>query len=158
MELDSEGWLPIDELITNANRIGHVMDLELIHQIVATNEKQRFGLSDDGLKIRANQGHSIASVDLNLAPIEPPEVLFHGTVPDFIRSIKAQGLVKRSRNHVHLSADRDTAKAVGARRGSPVILVFLAQKMYQDGCQFYRSQNGVWLTDLVPVEYINFET
>lgn len=158
MQLDSEGWLAIDELIENSNRIGRAIDLELIHQIIATNEKQRFALSEDGLRIRANQGHSIPGVDLNLSPIEPPEVLFHGTVPDFLGSIRRQGLLKRSRNHVHLSADRATAKVVGSRRGSPVVLVVLAQKMHQYGYGFFRSENGVWLTDSVPVDYINFDS
>jgi len=158
MQLDSEGWLAIDQLIANSNKLGHAIDLELIHQIVATNEKQRFALSEDGLKIRANQGHSIPGVDLNLLPIEPPEVLFHGTVPDFLGSIRRQGLLKRSRNHVHLSADQSTAKVVGSRRGSPVVLVVLAQRMYQDGHKFFRSENGVWLTDSVPVDYIKFDS
>jgi putative RNA 2'-phosphotransferase len=105
MKLDPEGWLPIDELIENANRQGKQWTLSLLHEVVASCVKKRFTLSEDGLKIRANQGHSVPNVELNLEPIAPPEVLYHGTVFAFLDSIREQGLLKRSRNHVHLSAD-----------------------------------------------------
>ncbi len=156
MQLDSEGWLPIDELIRNANQQGKGLTLELLHEVVASCEKKRFALSDDGLMIRANQGHSIPQVELNLSPIEPPNLLYHGTVAPFLESIREQGLLKRSRNHVHLSTDIDTAKKVGTRRGKPVILTILAQAMHQSGHTFYLSANGVWLTDAVPVPFIEF--
>ena len=88
MRLDSEGWLPIDELIENANRRGNKISLELLHEVVASCEKKRFSLSDDGLRIRANQGHSVPDVELNLEPVTPPNQLFHGTVAAFIESIR----------------------------------------------------------------------
>lgn len=156
MQLESEGWLPIDELIVNANRCGTPLTLELLHEVVATCDKQRFALSDDGLKIRANQGHSVRAVELPLEPVAPPSVLYHGTVAAFLESIRAQGLQKRSRNHVHLSADSETAKKVGARRGKPVILSVQSQAMHESGHTFYLSANGVWLTDAVPVAFIEF--
>ncbi|MCC7337280.1 MAG: RNA 2'-phosphotransferase [Pirellulaceae bacterium] len=83
MQLDAEGWLPIDELIANANARGNRLSLELVHDVVATNDKQRFALSEDGLRIRANQGHSVADVELNLQPTKPPELLYHGNRPAF---------------------------------------------------------------------------
>lgn len=76
VRLDEQGWIAIDRLIENANRHGKQLTLELIHQIVSTNDKQRFALSEDGLKIRANQGHSIDSVDLNLPPHTPTQICF----------------------------------------------------------------------------------
>lgn len=154
MQLDEEGWLAIDELIVNANQRGRALTLELVHEIVATSEKQRFALSDDGLRIRANQGHSITGVDLKLERQTPPDTLYHGTVGAFIESIRAQGLQKRSRNHVHLSADEATAHKVGTRRGKPIILQVAATTMHQDNHHFYRSANGVWLVDAVPAEYL----
>lgn len=157
MQLDSEGWLPIDELIENSKQRGTPITLTLLHEIVATNDKRRFSLSDDGLRIRANQGHSIAAVELNLQPLEPPDQLFHGTVAAFIESIREQGLQKRSRNHVHLSADETTAIKVASRRGKPIVLIVEAAKMHEANYAFFCSANGVWLTDRVPVEFIRFE-
>lgn len=156
MQLDPEGWLPIDELIQNANRQGKHLTLELLHEVVAACEKKRFALSDDGLKIRASQGHSVPDVELNLEPVAPPSLLYHGTVAAFVESIREQGLLKRARNHVHLSADIETATKVGARRGKPIILTVLAQAMHESRHQFYFSANGVWLTDAVPVSFIEF--
>jgi putative RNA 2'-phosphotransferase len=156
MQLDAEGWLPIDELIENANRQGKQLSLELLHEVVASCEKKRFALSEDGLKIRANQGHSVRDIELNLEAVAPPSVLYHGTVAAFLDSIRAHGLLKRSRNHVHLSADVETAKKVGARRGKPVILTIRSEAMHESGYTFYLSANGVWLTDAVPVLFIEF--
>jgi len=156
LSLDAEGWVDIDILIGAANRHGKRLSLELVHRVVAENDKQRFALSDDGLRIRASQGHSIRTVDLNLAPVEPPAQLYHGTVAAFLDSIRRQGLLKRSRNHVHLSTDADTARRVGLRRGKPIVLVIESQAMHADGYKFFLSKNGVWLTDSVPVRYIQF--
>lgn len=156
MTLDEEGWLAIDDLIANANQRGHALTLELLHEIVATSDKKRFALSDDGLRIRASQGHSVAGVDLKLERQTPPETLYHGTVAAFIESIRAHGLQKRSRNHVHLSADEATADKVGSRRGKPIILQIDAATMHHDDHHFYLSANGVWLVDAVPANYLTF--
>jgi len=156
MKLDAEGWLPIDELIVNSNRQGKQLSLELLHEVVASCEKKRFSLSEDGLKIRANQGHSVRDFELNLEAVAPPSVLYHGTVAAFLDSIREHGLLKRSRNHVHLSTDVETAKRVGARRGKPVILIIHSEAMHESGHAFYFSANGVWLTDAVPVSFIEF--
>ncbi|MDA1013332.1 MAG: RNA 2'-phosphotransferase [Planctomycetota bacterium] len=156
MQLDPEGWLDIDALIQNAAKHGKAITLELLHEVVATNDKQRFSLSDDGLRIRANQGHSVPDVNLELSPTVPPHELFHGTVSQFLPSIQRQGLLKRSRNHVHLSADRETATKVAMRRGKPAILVIASETMHDSGHEFFLSANGVWLTDAVPVEFIVF--
>lgn len=156
LQLDPEGWLEIDQLIRAANERGNSITLEQLHEVVATSDKQRFGLSDDGLRIRANQGHSIRDVDLDLQPREPLDVLYHGTVQPFLESIRQHGLQKRSRNHVHLSADEATATKVGRRRGKPIILTVDANAMHQDGHTFYLSTNGVWLTENVPPAYLRF--
>ncbi len=154
MILDDEGWMDINDLIANANKRGKKLTLELLHEVIATNDKKRFALSDDGLCIRANQGHSVSGVDLKLEEKSPPDILFHGTVAAFIDSIQANGLQKRSRNHVHLSADEATATRVGARRGKPIILRVAAAAMHQDGHPFYLSANGVWLVACVPPQWL----
>jgi len=154
MKLDSDGWLEIDALIRNANDHGKSLTLELLHDVVATNEKQRFCLSDDGLRIRANQGHSVPDINLNLTAVAPPDQLFHGTVEQFLESIRTRGLCKRSRNHVHLSSSNDIARQIGARRGTPVILTIDANLMHSAGHEFFLSANNVWLTESVPSEFI----
>lgn len=156
MQLDPEGWLDIQELIENANARGHNLSLEIVHELVAESDKQRFALNEDGTKIRANQGHSVREVELNLPVVSPPTLLFHGTVLDFINSIREAGLQKRSRNHVHLSHDQETASRVGMRRGKPIILTIRSQEMAELGFNFFLSANGVWLTDHVPVKFIDF--
>ena len=155
ISLDEEGWANLSQLINNINQKFHPVDEALIQQVVATSDKQRFALSDDGTRIRANQGHSV-SVDLKLSPLSPPEVLYHGTVSKFVQAIRSEGLQKMQRQHVHLSAEQRTATQVGGRRGVPVILTVQAQRMAQEGYQFYQSKNGVWLTEQVPADYIQF--
>lgn len=122
---------------------------------MATNEKKRFAFSDDGTRIRASQGHSV-EVSLGYAPQSPPARLYHGTATRFVESIRQEGLLKQERHHVHLSADVDTATKVGQRHGKPAILIVNAEAMSAQGHQFFLSENGVWLTDHVPVEFIEF--
>lgn len=62
--------------------------------------------------------------------------------------------INKKRQHVHLSSDRDVAKAVGQRHGKPVVLEVLSGKMFDNNFTFYLSDNGVWLTDHVPAEYL----
>ncbi|MDY0168476.1 MAG: RNA 2'-phosphotransferase [Thermoguttaceae bacterium] len=151
--LDDEGWIDVDRLLAACSRHGKAISREELDEIVRTNDKRRFAFSTDGLRIRANQGHSI-EVDLGLVPIEPPELLFHGTVARFLPSIRREGLVRGKRHHVHLSPDAKTAHRVGGRRGRPVVLVIEAGRMSGDGYPFYRSENNVWLTESVPPGYV----
>lgn len=104
-------------------------------------------------KIRASQGHSIA-IELGYENQEPPEILFHGTGQQSVESILKTGLEKRARQHVHLSKDVETAIKVGQRHGKPVVLKVLAGQMYQANYSFYLAENGVWLTDFVPANYL----
>ncbi len=153
LTLDSEGWVAVDDLLACLKSAGKTTNRRELEEVVAENNKQRFRFSEDGQRIRANQGHSIA-VDLKLEPCTPPEKLYHGTATRFLSSIYADGLVPGSRQHVHLSGDRETAEVVGRRHGKPVILVVDAEAMHRDGKQFYISDNGVWLTDAVLPEFI----
>lgn len=153
LSLDANGWVEVEELLLKSAGKGRRFNREMLDEVVATNDKQRFAFSDDGQRIRANQGHSV-SVDLQLEACEPPEVLYHGTVPSALAAIQAEGLKPMSRQHVHLSADRETADRVGSRRGKPAILTVRSGQMWRDGHRFYRSANGVWLTDAVPPTYL----
>lgn len=154
LSLDNNGWLHIDTLLEALRAKGHTVDRALLQHLVETNDKQRFALSDDGLYIRANQGHSLA-VDLALAPVQPPALLYHGTATRFLDSIRSEGLVPRSRQHVHLSRDVETALVVGKRHGKPVVLVVQAEAWWSSGGQFYQAENGVWLADAVPPQFLN---
>ena len=153
LELDENGWVEITQLITHANNHGKNIDRELIEQVVSTNDKQRFAISEDGKMIRANQGHSI-EIKLDLEPSVPPAVLLHGTAEKNLGLITGDGLSKMSRHHVHLSECKKTASAVGRRYGKLVLLEIDTVKMIQDGFQFFKSENNVWLVDSVPAQYI----
>jgi len=155
IELDAEGWVPVDELLDAAARHRQPVTRQQLEEVVATNDKRRFSFSSNGRQIRASQGHSV-EVDLGLVPIEPPGLLYHGTVDRFLDSIRRQGLVRGKRHHVHLSADCQTAARVGQRRGRPVVLVVEAGRMHRDGHSFYRSENDVWLSETVPPKYLQF--
>jgi putative RNA 2'-phosphotransferase len=156
LALDAQGWADVDELIARAAAQGHRLTRELLGRVVAENDKRRFALSDDGARIRANQGHSIP-VDLALERQEPPEILYHGTSERSLASIEREGLRRGQRHHVHLSADPETARNVGARHGRPVVLRVAAGAMWRHGVVFYRSANGVWLTAAVPPDYLSRE-
>jgi len=153
--LDGEGWVDVDRILDALKRGGRALTRGELEEVVRKNDKKRFSFSEDGRRIRANQGHSVG-VDLGLEPVEPPDLLYHGTVGGFLDSIRREGLKKRSRQHVHLSPDVETALKVGGRRGRPVVLVVEARRMHTGGHRFYISANGVWLTDAVPPEYLRF--
>lgn len=146
--LEEGGWLPVESLLKGAK-----IDMVTLEKVVADNNKKRFEFNNDRSKIRARQGHSV-QVELGYTPVKPPDILFHGTVFDACPSIFREGLTKQNRHHVHLSEDRSTAYKVGSRRGSPVILYVDAERMSADGHQFFVTENGVWLTEHVPTEYI----
>ena len=154
IRLDEHGWADADELIAGVRRAGHPgFDREKLDEIVETNNKKRYSYSVDGRLIRANQGHSIP-VDVELERVVPPEYLYHGTGEKYVDSIDETGLIPKSRLYVHLSADQDTAVKVGKRHGKAVIYKVLAGRMSEDGYEFYKSVNNVWLTKEVPVKYL----
>ena len=153
--LDEHGWANVDELIAGIAQT-RPFDMAMLEEIVSTDEKQRYSFNDDHTLIRANQGHSIP-VDVELEQKTPPELLYHGTGEKYTASINEQGLLPKSRLYVHLSADYDTAVKVGSRHGKPVVYTVQAKAMQEDGCVFYQSVNGVWLTKHVPVRYLRVD-
>jgi len=153
LTLDTQGWASIDELIAKANAAGTQFDRIALLRVVATSDKKRFSVSPDGLHIRAAQGHSVA-VELGLSPRQPPPVLYHGTATRFVESILSQGLKAQARQHVHLSLDEATALRVGQRHGKAYVFRIDASAMHVKGFKFFLSDNGVWLTDRVPPEFL----
>jgi putative RNA 2'-phosphotransferase len=153
LTLDEAGWVSVEELLAKAAAAGTPIDRAALDEIVATNEKKRFTFSGDGTRIRAAQGHSV-EVALGIQPVAPPDVLYHGTATRFLDSIRAHGLIPGRRQQVHLSGDEATAVAVGQRHGKPIVLCVAAGRMHVANHTFYRAENGVWLTDRVPPEFL----
>lgn len=154
IQLDPQGWVNVEHLLDQCRRHGKPIDQATLEAIVASNNKQRYILSEDGRQIRANQGHSVP-VMLDYDPLNPPAALYHGTAEKYLASILEQGLLKQKRHHVHLSRDLDTAAQVGRRHGKLVVLQVDSGAMHENGHLFYCTPNGVWLTDEVPARYLS---
>ncbi|WP_460200209.1 RNA 2'-phosphotransferase [Scytonema sp. NUACC21] len=153
IQLAPGGWVCVNELLEACAKNQFPISRDELNEVVANNDKQRFSFDATGTLIRANQGHSV-EVDLHFLPVVPPDVLYHGTGHKSVESILQTGLCKMSRHHVHLSRDIATAKTVGARHGKAVVFAVDAAAMHQAGYLFYCSDNGVWLVDAVPSQYL----
>ncbi len=153
LTLEPGGWVSVDDLLRAAASHGMPITRAELEEVVADNDKQRFSFDESGQRIRANQGHTV-EVDLQLEVATPPSVLYHGTAASVADAIRVEGLRKMRRHHVHLSADTVTAERVGRRHGRPVVFLVDAAAMTRDGFTFYRSENGVWLVESVPPQYL----
>ena len=153
ISLDEHGWANVDELIAGIAKEKE-FNMEILEEIVRTDDKQRYSFNEDKTLIRANQGHSVP-VDVELDEVVPPDILWHGTGEKYVKSIDVQGLIPKSRLYVHLSKDKETAIKVGARHGKPALYCVKSGEMAGDGYKFYLSKNGVWLTKSVPVKYLD---
>ena len=149
IELMKGGWAPVDKVLKGLN-----ISMEDLKYIVDTDEKKRYSFNEDKTLIRANQGHSI-NIDMQFEEQKPPKYLYHGTATKFADGIFGKGITKQNRQYVHLSKDTETAVKVGRRHGEPLVLLVRAEEMYDNGYKFYLSENGVWLTDIVPPTYIS---
>ncbi|WP_428650940.1 RNA 2'-phosphotransferase [Roseibium sp.] len=156
LTLTNGGWVEVQDLLHAFNRQNIDCSRAFLERVVASNDKKRFEFSEDGQMIRARQGHSI-EVDLGLEGQAPPEFLFHGTATRFLPAILKDGLKPMSRHHVHLSQNRNTAIAVGTRYGKPAALTVAAGNMHAAGHVFFRTGNGVWLTDAVPPDFLTWK-
>lgn len=157
LELAPGGWVEVEKLLTACAANQFPITRAELEEVVAQSDKKRFSFDETRTRIRANQGHSV-DVDLQLEPKIPPDILYHGTGEGFVEVILKSGLLKMSRHHVHLSADLETAKKVGMRKGRPVIFLVNASKMQEAGYTFFCSENGVWLVEQVPPEYLSLLT
>ncbi|HEX8250271.1 MAG TPA: RNA 2'-phosphotransferase [Pyrinomonadaceae bacterium] len=147
------GWVKVDDLLKACAKNNFPLTLAELKEVVERNDKRRFSFDASGAKIRANQGHSI-EVDLQLQPQTPPARLFHGTATRNAPMIREHGLLKMGRHHVHLSTDTETARAVGMRYGKPLIFEIDTRAMLENGFEFFVSENGVWLVESVPPEFL----
>lgn len=162
LSMDKQGWVSVDELLNNLKNQSKdfkIISFEILKNIVNTNNKKRFIIENRNGQnyIRANQGHSLKNIDLGLECKRPPDILYHGTGEKYVSSILKKGLIKKSRQHVHLSLIKEIAEKIGLRHGNPVIFIVDSKQMFEDGCIFYLSENGVWLTDFVDKKYLKIE-
>ena len=153
LKLAPGGWVAVDELLSACAKNSFPISRKDLNEVVEKNDKKRFSFDSIGTLIRANQGHSV-EVDLQLESAVPPDVLYHGTGHAAVKLIMQHGLNKMSRHHVHLSQNIETAIKVGARHGKSVVFVVDTAAMYSSGYTFYCSDNGVWLVDCVPSEFL----
>lgn len=149
--LDKNGWANVADIIKNCS-----LTKDQLVTIVDTNNKKRFEFDDNQIRIRARQGHSI-EVDVELKEFVPNKSLYHGTAERFRDAIILDGIKKQTRQHVHMSDNKETARNVGSRHGEPAIFIVDAVKMYRDGFKFFKSNNDVYLTDYVPPVYLTLK-
>jgi putative RNA 2'-phosphotransferase len=150
LKLDRDGWASMEDLVKSAG-----FTIAEMKSIVELDPKQRYSISEDGKKIRANQGHSTSQVRLTFAKAIPPPTLYHGTTKDAAEGIKKSGIKPMKRHYVHLTAEEQEARDVGGRRrGDVAVFEIDAAQMLTDGIIFFKSENGVWLVSSVDSKYI----
>ncbi len=155
LELDAQGWVDVGQLLESlrSERVDwQQLDESDLIRMIESSEKRRHEIENG--RIRAIYGHSIPQ-KLSFHPSSPPKMLFHGTSPIFVESIKQHGLKPMNRQYVHLSVDEAMAKEVGRRKSKEaVILRVNATVAFQMGVAFYECNDKVWLADFVPSEFI----
>lgn len=156
LELDSEGWVPVEQLLAGIHEQGDewlAVDIDSLRQMVDGAARRRHQL--EGGRIRALYGHSTPD-RVAQVPALPPERLFHGTTPEAWGIIASDGLKPMARQFVHLSADIDTARMIGRRRCSePVLIEVDTIAAAKSGVVFYHANDAVWLADPVAPEFLS---
>ena len=152
LNLDNQGWVLLSDLVIALNSKGIRVDEFDINKMVELSEKKRHQILNG--KIRAYYGHSVENKIFKY-PVEPPEFLYHGTVQNSLNNILEKGLLPMERQYVHLSINRSTAEMVGSRKkGELIILTIKAKEAFLGNIQFYKEENGIWLSDSIPSKYI----
>lgn len=158
LQMDKHGWVDVQQLIDGINQSEkYNITRELLEKIVAEDNKGRYRFSEDGKRIKACQGHSIEWVEPELTYEQPPEFLYHGTTREAWKLINETGGLKKMKRHaVHMQAEEEKAWQSARRwRSIPVLLKISAGEMYRDGFVFGKSDNDVWCTEHVPLQYIS---
>lgn len=153
LTLDSNGWCSVDSLVKAFANKFNGFTFNTLEEIVKTDNKGRYAFNEDKTFIRAVQGHSTKSVNIEFEEVDLDSMadkLYHGTGEKYVESILVQGLIPKSRQYVHLSPDLDTATKVGKRHGKPVVFKINTKRMKEMGIKLYKSENNVYLTKKVP--------
>lgn len=159
--MDDKGWISVTSILEKFN-----ISLNELKEIVETNNKKRFILSDDNSKIRATQGHSkgIAS-DKEFAILTATQLefkLYHGTDKNTAEKILNSSINTGNRNHVHWTANKELAKKRSIQRynqtkNEGVFIVLNTKKYIEDGYDVFISENEVYLTEEVHNKYLSIE-
>ncbi|XP_038142526.1 tRNA 2'-phosphotransferase 1 isoform X2 [Cyprinodon tularosa] len=155
LQLATDGFLYVEDLLSHPQF--HMYTSDDIERVVATNEKQRFKLRshpDDGrLQIRANQGHSVQVMDLELKPVlagslDCPTEAVHGSYLRNWVSIQQHGLSRMNRTHIHLAPGLPGEDGVisGMRKNCDLAVFIDVPRALADGIEFFWSENNVLLT------------
>ena len=155
LRLDETGWADVGELIDLVSQQGIHISRELLEEIVGNSEEKSFIFNADKSRIRSYQEQS-SKADLALISEQPPQYLFYCTTTRFLATMRSQGLMPGNQSHVQLSPDELVAIQRGQRYGQSIVLTIKAAEMFRAGHPFYRSDQGVWLTETVPPWYIQF--
>jgi putative RNA 2'-phosphotransferase len=67
LTLGPGGWVAVDTLLAALAQHGKPVTRAELDEVVARNPKQRFAFDETGARIRASQGHSVASKELREA-------------------------------------------------------------------------------------------
>ena len=146
------GYLPVADVLKHKRFTG--FSRTDVEEVVKNCDKQRYALAvgDDGqLLIRANQGHSIKNVDVDMEEITNPDdaqKVIHGTNFKAWNGIQQLGLSRMSRNHIHFAAGEPGSEGVisGMRASAQVYIYIDVQAAMKDGLRFFRSSNNVILS------------
>ena len=146
------GYLPVEEVLKHRRFAGFT--LADVEEVVRDNDKQRFAVTvgEDGrLLIRANQGHSISNVSVDMEEITSPDEatkVIHGTNFKAWNEIKKKGLSRMKRNHIHFAAGEPGSEGViSGMRGSAQVYIYIdLHRAMADGLKFFRSSNNVILS------------
>jgi putative RNA 2'-phosphotransferase len=156
LTLDENGLVPLSALLAAIHlRSGYAwVTAQDIHEVVVTSEKQRFWLTGECIGARYGHSQRVGPVAPG-TPVEPPELLYHGTTRRAVPAILATGLQPRGRQFVHLSATPASARSVGRRRDDrSALLVIHARSAHAAGLTFYAPTPDVYLVSHVPPAYI----
>jgi len=186
LPINPGGWVPVQKILASKHPRLKGVTLEAMEEVVATSDKKRFALSmrpssefeslmdahadwndnEEILCIRANQGHSIKTIDpsLLLRKLSAEELLslpciVHGSHMEAWKSISKQGLSKMNRTHIHFATGLPEDKTVisGMRRNASIFIYVDPEACMKDGIEFFISENGVVLTDgidgILPTKY-----
>lgn len=158
LELDDEGFVPIEQLLHALNEGGNYVDdrpvtKEDLEEIIRTSDKKRHEIVGD--RIRALYGHSVPqSIKKDIGT--PPDILYHGTNEFCVEAIAKDGILPMARQYVHMSTDTQMAETVAKRRkGRMVIMQIDAKKAMADGIEFFVGNDRVWLAKHIPPQYIS---
>lgn len=155
LELDEYGWTSTEVLVNALKARSLITNAGELQSLSKRMEKVRWEFSEDGARIRATHGHSVA-VALDDAKLRtPPTSLYHGTPVSAVKSILHEGLRPMSRKAVHLAATPAAALLVGRRRGPSILLEIDAKGMQDAGHNFYETSEGVWLTETVATMHLS---